>query len=481
MERTTRDTLLMIAASTGAGALLAVVSERLFVNGGVGWDGGIYAALALQFGDLLAGKPFPYPVSYFRYLPSAVCWLVLKASGAPMTAASVITAFTWMTVALLGLMAFAWSRAAIALKMSAQGAWLGFMSLFLNYAVLKFAFYYPTLTDMFALAFSMFILCFYVLARPVLLCAVSVLGFFVWPVLPVIGCLLLVFPRKDVSCGREAPRLSLLFALAVIGIVYAAARPLHVEGLEQVFHTAMPLSIALVFLYLFFLIWGTLGVAGLFDPSLSRSEMRRLGLCAVLGLCGLGAAVLAVPGLWLELMVYVRGVVTTGIGRPAEFLVSHTLYFGPAVLLAVSNFRPSVQAVSRFGWGMALAVCLMGYQAINPLSRQCVIILPFLALLTALGLEGVRLGRGFMLFFAAFSLLLSKVWYLINTGIDVTIPGDQNPEFWPRYVNSTGFWMKTPDYLWQGAVIVAALFMLLLHLRTAGRADRAPGPGGSAS
>lgn len=479
MTRRNAHTLAMCLAILGIGVFLALCSEHIYVNHGLGWDGGVYADIALRFQGLLAGEKLPYPILYFRYLPSALAWGAMKVTGTPLTIPNAISTFLGLIVGLFFLMSLAWSRAADALNLSAQGKWLGWMGLFLNYAVLKFAFYYPTLTDAFALSFATFILYAYVVRRRLLLLLFSILGFFVWPVLPVVGGFLLVFPRKDLAGTRPDGHLGRWIASGLAGlvlaVVYILGKPLFSDNLDQIFYVVMPLSIGLVFLYLYFLIAGLFGAPGLFDPACGRRELVLLAGLFACGLLALALSTAVAPAVRAEAFAYARDVVTNGIRRPAEFLVAHTLYFGPVVLLAVCRWREVAAAVSRFGWGMALSMALLGYQAINPLSRQVILLGPFLAVLTALGFEDRRLSRGFLLFFAFLSLLFSKVWYAINYGLDTSIPGDQNPVFWPRFVNSTGFWMKTEDYLWQGAVVVVTLFLLLIYLRTVPRQDAAAG------
>jgi hypothetical protein len=114
---------------------------------------------------------------------------------------------------------------------------------------------------------------------------------------------------------------------------------------------------------------------------------------------------------------------------------------------------------------LALVLVLLGYQAVNPLSRQCLILLPFLILPTVMAVDTLRPPVSFTVFFGFLSVLISKVWYQIGYGLDPSIPGDQDPVFWPRYVSSTGYWMKTEQYYVQGLLIMVVLIFLFLYLR----------------
>jgi len=462
--------LLQVLLAAAGGVLLLAVSERIYVNNGLGWDGGIYAHLTLRFDEFLATGKAPYAVSYFRYLPSALVFLALKACGAQMTIPNVITGFQVVNIALYALMALAWNATADALRLRLQGRWLGWMFLFLNYAVLKFSFFYPTLTDTHALAFATFMLWAHVVGRRWTLAGLTAAGLYVWPVLPLVGACLLLFPRKDVSGGRGRPWLAAGLALAFCAVVLVNARVILSEGLEPVFYSVRPLSIGLLFLYLFALAHLLLRGPGMLDPAVSRRQMLLAGALTMATAVGLAAVFFLNADLFWVVSCYVRDAVLHGSRRPLEFLVAHTLYLGPAWLLAVCFADRLPGAAARLGWGLALAVLLMGLQAINPLTRQCIIILPFLGLLTAMAMEEARLGAGALTGLALLSLLLSKVWYSIGQGVDTSISGDVNPVFWPRYVNSTGYYMLTADYAAQGAFLLFVLAFLFLWLRRAPRA-----------
>lgn len=459
----------MVLATLTVTTLLAIFSEHIHVNAGLGWDGGVYAHLALQFERVLSGGDPPYPVTYFRYLPSALAFLCLKASGLPRTPEGAVAAFSMVNIILYSLAALAWSRVATAMGLSRRGAWLGWICLFVNYAVLKYSFYYPTLTDGTAQAMSVFLLHDYVFGRRWRLLLTSILGFFTWPVLPLVGCLLWLFPVKSSS---PESTVSLPFPVAVplaasgVLLVLVNAQPLFPDNLDSQFYSALPLGIGMSVAYVFIMLWGVLRTPGLFDARRNRRRMLLAGL-----IVAAGATVLLTPlgtnGTFAgTVQDYVRVVFIAGIRRPGEFLVAHTLYFGPVVLLAVCLAPAVSRAIGRFGWGLALALLLMGYQAQNPLSRQCLVILPFLVLPVTLAMDELRVPVSFMVFFGFISLLISKVWYCISYGIDPSIPGDQDPIFWPRYVSSTGFWMKADQYYVQGVLIALALCFLFLYLRS---------------
>jgi len=67
----------------------------------------------------------------------------------------------WQPIILLTLLAYVWCLIARELDIGMRGKWLGFVALFVNFAVLKQAGYYPVLTDVPAYALGALTLLFY--------------------------------------------------------------------------------------------------------------------------------------------------------------------------------------------------------------------------------------------------------------------------------------------------------------------------------
>src|SRR5262249_2247085 len=142
-----------------------------------------------------------------RVLPSAVLHHVLRLLAIPPTKPVIVWSFGLLNAALLALTAYIWCRVADQLGVGGRGRWLGFVGLFVNYAVLKMAAYYPVLTDIPAFAVGMLMLSCYLGRRHLALAAVTALGSFVWPTLFYQGALFLLFPRDraDAEGCRPAP------------------------------------------------------------------------------------------------------------------------------------------------------------------------------------------------------------------------------------------------------------------------------------
>lgn len=448
------------------GLLLLAVSERIPVGNGLGFDGAEYGSWAMHFDDVLAGRIPLTAYRTMRLLPSALAYGVLHLLGAAMTPQNVIRFFEAFNLLLLCLAAFTWGRVADLAGLDRQGKWFGFLALFANHAVLKFNFYYPVLTDVSGYACAVFVLWAYLADRPVILLTVLAAGAFCWPTLPVYAGIALLFPRRDQTPGRPCPTCGCIAGLlAAAGYGLLAVRPLTAVA------PFYPLAVAVVMAYLGLAAFALFASPYRVGPMLRRavSPVRLVGLAVAVAALFLARSWLGTHmaqahssgfNLPLSQMLwqYLRTTcIPLSTRFPGEFLVAHTLYFGPAFFFLALFPRRAAAAAGRFGLGFLLLVGVAVGHAIMPLSRQWLAGWPVLVLVLASALRGLPLSRGFWVCFTLLSLFVSKVWLLFNVS---PLPGadgrslDWVPRFsFELYVSSTGRWMSFPWYLSQAALL----------------------------
>ncbi|WP_300156596.1 hypothetical protein [Solidesulfovibrio sp.] len=452
-----RDTLAATLVVLAASVLLTLVSERIFAGDGLGFDGRTYGAVITRLDEVRSGAVSIGTAVYLRMLPALAVRGAMSAAGVALTIPNVIVAFQVVNILMLTLAAYAVCRCADLAGLSRRGKWLACLGVFCNYAVLKHNFYYPVLLDTASLGFAALFAWLYLAGRTWLLLGAGLAGFFVGPNVGLLAFLLFV-PPPDRAHGAPAT-LPLSLAGGLTALAVGAA------WLTLAMTVSPPLPATPVALA--FLAGGVycLARAAGFSPrALTRPALLvRLGLAA--GLVALLTALpRLVPGLaaydWVALFFeYARTVVVNSTMRPGEFLVAHTLYFGPFFLCAACLFAPACRAARGFGPGW-LAVLAFGLlQSLNPLSRQMIGLLPFLVLPTCLVLDRLPLPAWFPWALAGLSLAVSKVWRFINAGADLSRPMESQPEVWGRYLESTGAWMLDADYRRQG-VAVLVLFVL---------------------
>lgn len=455
-------------------ALLAFsCEERVPVNGGLGWDGAIYARWARSFHEeIFVRRVDTYYIQ--RILPSAVIHYSLRAFSLALTDRNVMRAFGVLSVLLIALMGYLWALIASRLRISGPGTWLGFCGLFLNYVILKHTFYCQVTTDVSAYAIGLGMLYCYLEGWALGLYLLTFVGAFVWPLAVYIGAVLLLFPKDPQPESVATPPRwhlhlavsALVTAVALVGIRYVLHKgpalahglvdPVYIEPIQPVVH----LSILIALVYLFMGLTPLLRWANLFDPrSYFRCLCSRTGLSVVVLLVG----VRYLHWHWSNKQ-YFMGVkdmlALTGffsVAKPGVFLVTHAAYYGPFFLLALLLWRPVCRLLHRQGVGLTLAVLLATLFSLNSQSRYFinvfVMVIPFIVQATE-SLRWRPLHYGLV---AGLCVLCSKVWLKTNCG---PFTG-RLLEFPDQYLfMSHGPWISTPMYLAQGAAFLVVGYLL---------------------
>jgi hypothetical protein len=217
-------------------AILLVVSviamfwgERMTAHDGLGWDGRFYVDLAKSFEtSVFVEKMDSYHTQ--RIVPSGIVHYSLRLLGMPLDNTHILWAFRIYNLLLLMLCCWFWKRIADELDLSEGGRWLGFMGLFVSFAIMKMGFYYPNMTDITALTLGLAMIHTYMRRQQWGLFAVTLIGAFTWPSIVYGGVLMLLWPRDaKVFDGddEKASGLNILIAggialaqLALIGYTY---------------------------------------------------------------------------------------------------------------------------------------------------------------------------------------------------------------------------------------------------------------------
>lgn len=456
--KTQRDTLVMPLLILVAGIVLSLFSERIFVGSGLGFDGCSYGAIITRYEDVRSGA---LPISsdlYFRIVPALGIRGVMQALSIPLTVPNVIIAFKALNVILLTIASWLWGRCADQAGLGRRGKWLGFIGIFCNYAVLKYNFYYPVLFDTASLACSLVLAWLYQAHRTRWLPIAGLAAFFIAPNVGLEAFLLFLLPSP--TTVETPPPLAQPAAVAAAALAVAAA-----WSVLTLSSSPSSLAMALSLIAIGGGAYCLARAAGFTRAALANpAVLARLGIVAglVIVLTVLPRLLPRLPSFeWFTLFFrYVQIVLLNSTQRPGEFVVAHTLYFGPIFLISICLFAPVCRAARRLGGGWLLVLAFGLIQGLNPLSRQMIGILPFLVLPTCLAIGDRALSRPFLWILAAASLAVSKVWQRINAGADFSASMDSQPQVWSRYLESTGYWMLEADYHRQGLVVAGGVFVL---------------------
>jgi hypothetical protein len=167
--------------------------EKIEAGQGFGYDGGEYANIAQHFEALIAEKSLDsYRIQ--RILPSAIVHYTLRSLEIPFTPPAIIMAFGFLNVAIFTVSSAVWCQIANRMHITAYAKLIGFIGLFVNFAVLKMASYYPVLTDNAALMLGLVALYFYLIGSRIGLYVLMVVGAFTWPTVAYACVPLALFP-----------------------------------------------------------------------------------------------------------------------------------------------------------------------------------------------------------------------------------------------------------------------------------------------
>jgi hypothetical protein len=447
--------------------------ERIQVGGGLGMDGQRYGAWARDFytSVFVVGLD---NLSIQRILPSAVIHYFFRLFSISPTDLNIIRAFGFLNVLMITLSAFIWCLIARELKISRRGMFLGFVGLFLNFAIMKWPSYYPVLTDIPAFFISILMLYFYLTNKRIGLLVLTGLGAFVWFSLVYQGLLLLIFPRdKRIDKANPAPyHLNLISAavFTVIALLYMRwlvlntklTLPAAIEPIYSLIH----LSIAAAGLYLLFGLSRIWDCNGLFNIKLALRRIVTpafaLALLLFLGIKVLQARLsntqspLGIDHLFYE-------VTSSALAKPAVFYVAHVMFYGPILILVFFWWKPVSRLIHQYGIGLILCITMGLIMGLNSESRHIFNFFPLIIPFVVKVADARPLRLWHHALFALLSVLFSKVWLIIGGG---PIYGDPNRFTDQLYYMNDGPYMSNDMYSIQGtAVIIAGILLYVFYVK----------------
>lgn len=448
----------IVAVVLMLGLIGFIWSPVIDANDGLGFDGSLYAAFSADFqGTVLGGEIASYRLQ--RVVPAGLVALGLELTGASRTPAVLVLGWRLLNLSALVGVAILWWLIARTLCVSRAGTLMGALLLLGNFAVARMAFYYPTLTDTFALFVATWIVFAYVSDHRVMLAVASLVAAFSWPVLLGAGLLLLVFARNEE--GAEPLRIKgvgrwMLIGLIGVGIAFlavsawTASDPDYERGygttLAVPWEGAKAVSIAFAV--------GLVVAAG---TVLVRKTvpLGKAWLSRTLAGAGLAVAVLAarawvlvaidpVPGGGPAVGQLLDRILLEATDRPLVWLVSHIAYFGPVVILAVLTWPSVSRAAQRLGSGFVLVVGAHLFLALASESRILISFIPVLVTLVVVAYEDRGWSAAQLVGIGVVAFALSRVWLPLPTG---ELPGRvlEYPAQW--YFSNFGPFMSDRSFV----------------------------------
>lgn len=470
-------------------ALLPLLGERIAMRDGLGWEGETYAKWIQDF-DL---EVFDVGIDAYniqRVLPAATLHYTFRALGIHPTTKNIVRGFKVINVLSLILVAYYWCKIGQHLQLTTRGKWIGFIGLFCNFAVLKFAPYNAVMTDCPAYASGAAMIYFYLTCQRLGLWTATLLGSMVWPTQLYIGAILGLFPRSKLAKSDSTvaePESPIPFALPSIiaGLLayyfflwsrYSLDRLQYpLWGCMMPSRSVLPLSIVLACLFAFYGLREVLKDQRFYRwraPSRDQWITAFGTVCVIVAIKVFFLAMASRPG-YMSLNVYAFIIGICAVAKPGLFLVSHVAYFGPICLLILWFWKPLCAATrSQGGFGLTLVMLIGVCHALDPETRHLIYLLPMLMPFLVQAMESWNWSYRQIVAFAGLSILLSKCYLYVGGPFQDICFNYPDQLYWM----SIGTFMSDFSYYLQGVVLLFVGYLLYVFGRSGGPASEAEQP-----
>jgi hypothetical protein len=481
-QRTTLHLALMLGIVLFNSWLQVTLGDLIADNGGLGEDGWLYAEMVRDLpGKLQEKVPFE---RLQRILPSAMVWASFQVLGVEPTDHNIIQAYRELNAVCLAGCVLVWHLIAGCLGLGRAGRWFGFVALFVNFAFGKWTWFYPVLTDAPTYLVG-FLLCWTFLRRWLLgMALVTLVGSFVCSTLNVWSLPLFLFlgaapPRpSSPAYAWHVRRLTGAFVeICVAGTLISyfglGYRPLYTPTDFVLF----PFSLLGCAAY----VWWGFGPLVAWEPFVQSWKLLwSLSVRGLLVWLAVNVAIKAIcewiqpggsadtaTGIFNFVLVGGNSFLVRAAVAPLVFLVTHTMFFGPMVLVLALRWQSVCRLLSERGPGLLLFTGLLVLLALDSESRHFYIAVPFLVAFAARDIEQLQPRRAFWWVFIGFSVLWSttwlalyNLWMLLRYGEPTVVPAS----FYAEYLN-VGPWFWQVAYHLHREILIVALIALVWALR----------------
>lgn len=464
------------------GVICIMFGESYPFNGGLSFDGTVFSSFIPDFTESFYFDSFYVS----RILPALLVSVFFKVFSISSTQENIFVAFQILNLTSIILSCYFLKQILLLFKISLKIQLLSFTLFLLNFAVVKFPFYLPVMTDTLALMLSTALLYYYFKNNIIGIVICTFLAAFTWPMSYYQGLLFIAFPlcflpfKSPLKWQKNSVYLgSVLFALVIIIIIIFIEKFDNNPGyfIMMIDRKLLPLSIlGIVLLYFFF---AKLFLnRTLFDMSLF---LKKISYKRILISFAVFAIVLLIihflnpkPISNASIPQILRDPTIQGLIKPLITIVAHTGYFGIIICLLFLFWNSFSKTVSQMGWGIVAPLSLNLFLfGIAPESRHLINLMPWLIVFLAITFNKYWFSNSFYIIVGLLSFVASKIWLLLNVYDSFQSTGmDKNgslglPEqlFWMNI----GQYMSEQMYYIQGAMMLfftGVLFLLLYKVES---------------
>lgn len=463
----------VLIASLFAVIVFQMVGEKVPVNDGTMGDGLFYRSIAEDF----LGKIEDESYNVFqlqRVMPFAVLNVTFSLFEWVKSHEGLLRGIVILNFLMAALGVYWYFALTRKLRLRDNLTVLGFLLLFVNFAVLKDMWYHPFHPGFSAMMLGIGQVNYFVRVERQRLFLLSLVSGFVWPSMFLTGLFLMLMP-SDKLLVHESDRPKSFYPIIVCCIVLVV---LIITGIwtgrfgngggELALHI---LSIAALLIYfLAFLIKNPIQWKRSFDLFRSKLKAGKLQVFW-LSLTAFFLIIFLLSGsngniFFLDVA---ENYFTEILRFPLDFLVGHTLYFGFLVPLAMVFFPRMMKEMANLGMGFAMACTFMFVFILHPEPQFLLPFYPFLVLLILKSVKRYRLLKKDILVIGGFNLLLSAAWLPLNvSGMEEAL-GGENLSLLSQFP-AQRYWMHFGHMMsWEVYIGAAVVFTLLVWLAWNGK------------
>jgi len=467
---------LILMAIIGIGIILFNFNcNEIVVHGnGVGWDGRIYCDMVQNYRKLIFIRGVD---AYYiqRILPSSVILVAFKLLNVARTDSNIVVGFVIYNFLLVMISVFFTNLICQELKFKPIYRWFVFVALFVNFPLLKLAYYYPILTDTTAFCLGVVLIYFYLKNRRILLLATLFLGAITWPSFMLMGLPLFIFPIKDFEISKMKYRINIILAvfvsvaMLIFTIFYEYVRP--DKGIQLIEKKLLPLSLIVMAVYIIYLFSYIFNNKNIFNVKYIIKSINwvnfiigsifYIGFSVFVKLYNLHHLNKATLTMKEVIILTFR----RGVRLPGLFIFGEITYFGPIIILMFIFWKEISEEIHKRGIGLLLFISMALVLVINSESRCIVNVLPTIVILVTLAISKLEFKKGKMLFviFTIFSVFYSKIWLFLNTRNTNSDNGEFLEFPMQKYFMNMGPWISNKMYFVQ-AIIIVITFIFFIYL-----------------
>jgi len=464
--------------------------EKILANGGLGFDGVIFADLTTNAFKYLSNHAID--TYYFQRIGvPLVLHTIFKLFNIDFCQSNIIHGFLYLNLFCIVLGAIYYFLISSELKLKPTIEIIGFSSLFFCFPILKLSMFYPILMDIPCFTLSIIFLYYYLKDQRIICLIALFLGAFIFPNF-ILFSVLLFFKKTPIKLSQEIDEVSsnknrlvlflrkynsiqiLLLITAPLFLIFLLYKFYYFNSfdiIQQGFKFYPGKTVFILFSFLLTILY--LCILNLFEAQtltftqlLKSFRVIHIFLFIILFICITfiinSCSSKAEANLTLD--KYLTNIINQAVKNPLNFIVSHTFYFGAMPMLLFFILKDVKKEILNLGFGMLFFYTIIVFFSVGNESRQIIPFFPFLTILSIISLN--RFGNVSIYFSVIFSIIciaLSHFWYPINavkTGLTYYAPSAIFTKFpAQRYFMFQGPWVS--NYMYKIHLVVCLLTLII--------------------